>query len=133
MATKKSAKPKAEPKPPKVIKKAKEIAKKVVEKVKDVTELKVERIDPLPEPVKAELTAEHMGSMSLGAIMSEAWDSVKGASDPHLEGVTQEYLGILHAHAKSALAGSGQILQGDTELGRFEQACARLAPYYKGE
>lgn len=80
-------------------------------------------LEPQPEP----------NSLSLGEVMTRAWASVKGESDPPLNQVTPEFLGILHAHALAALKSDGALLSGDTIHARFESAVNRLRPYYKGE
>jgi len=118
MATKKSAKEKPAAKKS-VVKQAKETVAKFVEAI-------------TPQAVSHD-THPELNSLSLREIMAQAWSEVIGSGDPVLAEVAPDYVGILHAHASSALKDNGALLKGDTQLARFESACARLRPYFKGD
>lgn len=157
MVAKKSAKksahtPKADAqkKAAKIIKVKKELAKEVKMEEKPKRRSVKQRIDDAvesvkdfvdPKPTETEIVHDDLDIVvadsassepinSLDELIAAAWDDVRG-DDPPLESVAPDFVGILHAHADSALRGNAQ--EGDSQIARFEQSIQRLKPQYRGE
>lgn len=157
-AVKKSAKksahtPKADAakkKAAKIVKVKKELAKEVKMEEKPRKRTVRERIDEAvgsvkgfidPTPTETEIVHDDLDIVvadsassepinSLDELIAAAWDDVRG-DDPPLESVAPDFVGILHAHADSALKGNAQ--EGDSQIAQFERAIQRLRPRFKGE
>src|SRR5262249_51278271 len=69
-------------------------------------------VEPLPEP-------------SFEELMAAAWNTVKGPTDADFAHCDPRFLLDLAYHAKDVQE-KGQVLQGDTQLARFEQEFSRL-------